>query len=214
MYNLLVSFSELSENVKNFLNNSLGIWYLVILNAFGIIAIIIKSSEYQCKKRKTIFTCAICTFICWTCYFLLQGDFVGALMNLTCLIELIVFYQRGKHAWAEKGWWLYFFLTLQLTLGILTFKIWHDVFAIVGGLLTTLSYFVLNKRTYRFISFFNMSSWVCNGAFKGYVLTLINDSLAVLSVLVSIVRFYVLKKDDEKETNNSADNIPLPQNEK
>ena len=96
------------------------------------------------------------------------------------------------------------FVSLQLTLGILTFKYWHDIFAIVGGVLTTLSYFVLNKKTYRFINVFNMSCCVSNSISKMYVLALINDSFALISVIVSIFRFYVFKRDDgsEKESAN------------
>ena len=155
--NLLFSIIEISDKLVGTLSNSLGIWYTIILNAFGVIAIIVKVSEYQFKSRKAIFSLAICSFVCWTMYFLLQGDFVGSFINFTCFIELIVFFQRGKHAWADAKWLLYFFLALQLTLGILTFKVWHDIFAICGGLLTTFSYFVLNKKTYRILSFFNMS---------------------------------------------------------
>lgn len=202
--NLLFSIIEISDKLVGTLSNSLGIWYTIILNAFGVIAILLKVSEFQLKSRKLIFLFASLSALCWVMYFLVQGDFVSMFINLICMINIIIFLQRDKYKWASSKWLLYLFVALQLTLGILSFKVWHDVFAIVGGVLTTLSYFVLSKKTYRFINVFNMSSWVANSISKMYVIALINDSFALISVIVSIFRFYVFKRDDGSEEESKT----------
>lgn len=202
--NLLFSIIEISDKLVGTLSNSLGIWYTIILNAFGVIAILLKVSEFQLKSRKLIFLFASLSALCWVMYFLVQGDFVSMFINLICMINIIIFLQRDKYKWASSKWLLYLFVALQLTLGILSFKAWHDVFAIVGGVLTTLSYFVLSKKTYRFINVFNMSSWVANSISKMYVIALINDSFALISVIVSIFRFYVFKRDDGSEEESKT----------
>ena len=202
--NLVFSIVEISNKLVYALSNSLGIWYTIILNAFGVIAILLKVSEFQLKSRKLIFTFASCSALCWVMYFLVQGDFVSMFINLICMINIIIFLQRDKYKWASSRWLLYIFIALQLTLGIISFKYWHDIFAICGGVLTTLSYFVLNKKTYRFINVFNMSCWVSNSISKMYVMALINDSFALVSVIVSIFRFYVFKSktDNQEESTN------------
>ena len=198
MNSLLFSFVEISNNLVEVLNSGLGIWYLIIVNIFGVIAILAKVSEFQLKSRKGIFFLAIISFVCWTLYFILQGDFVSGLINIVCVVELIVFLQREKYKWANKKWLLVLFLAIQLTLGILTFKVWHDVFAILAGIFTTFSYFVLSKKTYRILSVFNMSFWVANSISKTYLFALINDTFGLLSVLIAILRFYILKKPNKK----------------
>lgn len=199
--NLLFSIVEISNKLVLALSSYLGIWYTIILNAFGVIAILLKVSEFQLKSRKFIFLFASLSALCWVMYFLVQGDFVSMFINLICMINIIIFLQRDKYKWANSKWLLYIFIALQLTLGIISFKYWHDIFAIVGGVLTTLSYFVLNKKTYRIINVFNMSCWVSNSISKMYLLALINDSFALVSVIVSIFRFYVFKQDNDSKKN-------------
>ncbi len=201
---LLFSIVEISNKLVGTLSNFLGIWYIIILNAFGVIAIILKASEFQLKSRKLIFLFASLSALCWVMYFLVQGDFVSMFINFISMINIIIFLQRDRYKWASSKWLLLLFVLLQLSLGILTFKYWHDIFAIVGGVLTTLSYFVINKKTYRYINVFNMSCWVANSISKMYIIALINDSFALISVIVSIFRFYVFKRDDgsQKEVKN------------
>lgn len=205
--NLLFSVVEVSNKLVETLSSSLGIWYIIILNAFGVIAILFKVSEFQLKSRKVIFLFASCAALCWVLYFLVQGDFVSALINLINMASIIIFSKREKYKWASSKYLFIAIASLQLTLGILTFKNWHDSFAIIGGVFATLCYFVASKKTYRILSAFNMSSWVLNSISKMYIIALINDSFALISVIVSIFRFYVFKKgDDEKEIESSKSN--------
>ena len=202
MNNLLFSIAQISDNLANTLSNSLGVWYLLLFNLFGVIAMVLKVTEFQQKNRKTIFALATSSTCCWTIYFTLQGDFLSAAINLICAFQMIVFMQKGKKKWADSIWWMIFFLGIQLVLGVVTFKHWHDIFALVGGLLTTLVYFVLDQRKYRLLAFVSLICWVFNGIFKGYVIALINDASGATSALVGILRFDVLgKKKKDTQTN-------------
>ena len=137
----------------------------------------------------------------WILYFIFQADVVSALINVVCVAQLLVFLQREKYKWANSKLWLYFFVIIQIVIGALTFSKWHDIFAILAGVSSTVAYFVLNKKLYRFISLFSMSSWVLNSVFKWYIIALLHDSFATVSVLVSIVRFDILKQNDETPLN-------------
>ena len=194
--------ATVSAQIVNYLNNTLGIWYLIILNAFGVIAIIFKVTEYQLKSRKYILLCAILSFACWIFYFIMQGDFVSALINVVCVIQLVVFLQRDKYKWANNVAWMYAFLVVQVLIGVFTFKVWHDVFAVLAGVTSTIAYFVLNKRVYRYLSLISMVSWVLNSAFKVYIIALLHDSFATASVGVSLIRFELLKQDDSVTKQN------------
>ncbi len=194
--NNLLSIADISSAMVHNLQ-SLGVWYYIILNAFGVIAILLKVTEFQLKKRSIILTFALFASICWTCYFIFYGDFVSALVNIICVVQGIIFLQRGKKKWATSKFWLYFFIATQVTLGIIFFKIWHDVFPIVAGVLNVLCYFALNQKTYRLFGFLTLSFWVLNSAFKFYPIALANDVFGVISAFVSIIRYDILKKSKE-----------------
>ena len=75
MNNLLFSMADFSANMVKSLESSLGIWYLIILNAFGVIAIICKILEYQAKSRVLSLTLCSIASVCWVAYFAFYGDF-------------------------------------------------------------------------------------------------------------------------------------------
>ncbi len=196
MNNLLSIAGVTSAIVENL--SQLGTLYYIILNAFGVIAIILKVIEFQLKKRSIVLILALIGSGCWTLYFLLQDDLVSAAMNLISAVQMLVFLQRGKYKWADSKFWFFFFLVVQVTLGIIFFKVWHDVFPIVGAVFNVIMYYVISRRTYRITGFICLVLWVLNGVFKFYPIALINDVFGAISALVAIIRYDVLKNSTEK----------------
>lgn len=211
MVNLLVSMSELSDNLIDYLDSTLGIWYLIILNAFGVIAIICKILEYQVKSRNKMFALVTVACTCWVIYFALYGNFASSLTCLLSVIKMLIFMQRGKHAWADSILWLILFLVLQTGVAIFTTKNWFDVFAITAGYLGIFSYFVLNQKKYRLLSFFHMSLWVVNSIFNFYLIALLSDSFSTVSCGVAIYRYDIKNKKaidvkDDENLENCTEN--------
>ena len=189
---------KLVEIVKN-LSANLGIWYLIILNAFGVLAIICKICEYQAKKRSTMFTIAILANVCWVLYFAFYGDAVSALTCFINTVKLCIFSYRGKYKWAESIVWLYVFIALQATVSVLTYTNWKDIITTIAGFLGIFAYFFKNQKTYRLLSFIHMSVWVLNSIIKFYPIALISDSISVASCAVAIYRFDIRSKQRRKE---------------
>ena len=84
-------------------------WYLIILNAFGVLAIIFKVCESQLKKRLWIIIFAGISTGCWMVYYLLNDNLTSALTSLIAIVKYIIFAQREKHEWANKVFLLYLF---------------------------------------------------------------------------------------------------------
>jgi len=51
MINLLSSITVF-DNMVQFLSTNMGIWYVILFNTFGVLAILTKVSEYQFKKER------------------------------------------------------------------------------------------------------------------------------------------------------------------
>lgn len=206
MNNLLFSMADFSANMVKSLESSLGIWYLIILNAFGVIAIICKILEYQAKSRVLSLTLCSVASICWVAYFAFYGDFTSSLTCLIGIFRLVICMQMGKHAWADSKIWLILFLLMQTVIVILTFS-WLTIFAAIAGFVSIFAYVALKPRTYRTLSFFHMISWVINGIINFYPIALISDAMSTVSVCVAIYR-YDLSKNAKKlneKTNNDTD---------
>ncbi len=209
-----LSIADFSEKMVNILNNSLGIWYLVILNAFGVMAMISKLFEYQVKGRSTMLVIAIIANICWVLYFGFYGDFMSSLTCGINVIRMLLFAQREKHAWAKSNLWLIFFLALQTLIGILTYKSWMDIFVLVTGYVGIFAYFVIDQRIYRALSLVYMVLWVINDTIKFFPISLISDSISVVSVCVAIFRYDILGKQGKivrKAIEQNAPKIEEPQ---
>ena len=214
MNNLLFSLSDFAKN----LNDILGIWYLIILNAFGVIAIIFKIIEYQVKKRNTMFVMVIIAGICWTLYYAFYGNSASTLTLLINVVKLLIFMRRDTCAWARSVLWLYFFLALQIVVAVFTVSSWLDIFAILAGFVGIFAYFVVDGKKYRLISFIHMTLWVINGSINFYPIALVSDSVSTVSCGVAIYRYDLSKKaktiseqtkenKDELEQNLSEDKL-------
>ncbi len=195
MLNLL-SINNMFDGLVNFLDSNLGFWYIILINFFGVLAILTKVTEYQFKKRITRFIICTCASLCWLIYFILQGQTVSALANLVALIQTLIFMQRDRYEWAKSKIWLFVFLILQITICVVGFKVWHDIFPPIAGVFGAIAYFVIDEKTYRYFALLNVVFWLLNSIAKMpmTVLALVCDSTCTISSMVGLYRFYKRKK--------------------
>lgn len=201
MNNLLFSFAALGESVKTGLIGSLGIvWFNVLINVIGSIAILIKIIETQNKKRSAIIVFAVVNYALWITYFALNGNFTAAIVNTISVIQTVIFLQRGKYKWADSIIWLIIFITAQVVAGFFTWNGPYSLFSIGAGILSTAAYYVMDEKLYRYFFLALITLWICNGIVYGYVIALIHDVFAFVSILIAIIR-YNFKKEDKNNVN-------------
>ena len=197
MNNLLFSFAELGKNLNDGLINSLGVvWFNVLINFIGAIAILVKVIETQNKNRSAIIFFAIVNYSLWITYFALNGNFTAAIVNFISFIQTIIFLQRGKKKWADGIFWLILFISAQVIAGFFTWNGPFSLFSICAGILSTAAYYVMDEKLYRYFFLALISLWICNGIVYGYIIALIHDVFAFVSILIAIVR-YNFKKGDK-----------------
>lgn len=207
MNNLLFSLAQLGESIVNGLTSALGeLWFAVLVNAIGVVAIVVKITETQNKKRNNILMFAILGYLCWVTYFILNGDFTSAMVNLIGCIQGIVFMQRDKHKWANSIFWLFFFIAVQLVVAFFIWKSPFSLFSIVAGLISTIAYFVIDEKLYRYLFLALILLWIGNGIVYFYPIALIHDSFAAVSITIAIIRYNILGKD-KPEIKNTQNKI-------
>ena len=200
MNNLLFSLAAMGETIVTSLNGALGkVWYLVLVNFFGVVAIALKIIETQNKKINAIVFFAVLNYSCWIIYFLLNGDFTSTIVNVVGFIQTLIFLQRSKHKWANSIFWLIFFLVLQLILSVFIWRGPLSLFSICAGLMSTITYYVIDEKKYRYCFLVLMLLWIGNGIAYFYPVALIHDVFATVSIIVAIVRFNLLGKKTKKD---------------
>ena len=214
---LLASFIGALDNIIFFLNSSLGIWYDIILNAFGVIAICFKVIEYQSKRRRLIFLLASLSQLLWILYFVWSGDFISAISCIIAVTSVRIFSKKDTCAWARSIWWCVLFIAIQVVLSIFTFKTWKDIFPLIAGILCVFAYSSVNLTKYRVISLFYALAWLLNSILKGYFIALLSDSFSAVSVSIGIFRYDIrdrllAKKNKNKNLPQKTDDIKIDSN--
>ena len=199
MMNLLLSVTDISNGLVNFLSDTFGIWYLIILNAFGVIAIVFKMSEAWLKRRCLIIAFACISTGCWMCYYLLNGNFTSMLVSVVAITKYLIFAQRERHKWADSKWWLYGFIVLQVIICVLTFKNWTSILSVSAGILGTFAYFTLSQKSYRWCLLSCQSCWVIHDAINLYYVALFANVLASVSIIFSIIKFSIAERKSNRE---------------
>ncbi len=202
-FNLLISLATVGKDIVSTLTSALGsVWYLVLVNAVGVLAILIKITETQNKKRNRIVFFAIINYICWVTYFLLNGDFTSTFVNFIGCVQGLVFLQRGSKKWAKSIWWLVFFIAVQITASFFTWRGPFSLFSICAGVLSTIAYFVMNEKHYRYLFLALILLWIGNGIVYFYPIALIHDVFAAISISIAIVKYNILGKEPKQKENN------------
>ena len=197
--NNLLSLTDIGNSLVSALSGALGVWYVVLFNAFGVIAIIVKLLETQNKSRNKIVAFASIGYACWITYFVLNGNFTSAFVNAIGFVQCLIFMQRGKYKWADSIFWLIFFLVVQVVVSVFTFSDWRSMFAIVAGLISTVAYFVMSEKLYRYLFWALITLWLVNGFIYFYWIAVIHDAFAWISIVIAIFRYNIKGKTDRKE---------------
>lgn len=181
------------QNVITALKDNIGIWYVLLINFIGVLAIVVKVCELQLKKRDGIIKFYIINGALWVIYFLLNADLVSGLTCFFGVIQGVIFIQRGKKKWASSIWWLFGFILVQIACFVIFYNNWHDIFSAMAGVFAVIAYFMLKEKNYRLFIFLSLLAWVLNSVFKLYYIAILHDSLGLISAVVAIIRYDFVK---------------------
>ena len=181
--------------------SGLGVWYIVLYNAFGISGLTIKAIEIQLKSRNVRIVLACLAALSWVLYFILQGNFTSGVISIINIICLLLFLQRGKYKWAESKFWLYFFIAVQVCICVLTYSNWTSFLSTSAGICSLFAYFTKSNKVYRFWTLALCLCWLANSIANFYVVAFAADCTATISAIISIIR-YSKKEKSENLLNN------------
>lgn len=96
---------------------------------------------------------------------------------------------QAKYDWAKSKWWNVLFLTFAGVFSLLTFKTLLDIFALIACTSLIFAFFMTKENTIRKVALVSYCASICNTLSKFFVVALIADITALISVIISLKRY-------------------------
>ncbi|MBR4942988.1 MAG: YgjV family protein [Clostridia bacterium] len=199
MYNLLFSINNFSNQIVSTLEGTMGIGYPILFNGIGVISIVLQFLIFQMRDKKRIVTVGVFSDIGWLLYFALQGDLISGTANIIGIMSKNIVLLREKHKWAESKGWNIFFLLFACGFSLLTFKSIVDIFAVIACTSSVLAFFMEKENNIRKVALVSFCAFACNSISKLYVVALIADVTALISIITSLIRYGKEEKREKRE---------------
>ena len=165
----------------------------MLTNLLGLGAMISLFLIYQQKSRRNMLLCKLSADIFWIFHYFTLGATAGMIPNFVGFFRELVFINRKTKKWANSQVFPVFFIAVNLTLGILSYKRWYDIVPIIASSAVTVSLWIDNPRLTKLISIPVSIAFLIYDAFVLSYVGMINESLALISIFI-----YFGRKTDMK----------------
>lgn len=160
----------------------------MIVWLFGVGAMISLFVSHQSKNRKGILMGKLSADLFWTAHYAFLGAVAGMIPNTVGIFRELIFVNRQKHKFANIIFWPVAFILINLILGIVSFKSWFDVLPITASSFVTVSLWIKNPKLTKCISVPVSVAFLIYNMFVGSYIGVINESFAILSILIFFVK--------------------------
>ena len=169
---------------------------------FAIGAILLNALAYQQKTKRGILMTVVAAMSVVSIYYFLKGTVAGGLMNILSILRSLAFDRKdaGMKCFSSK-WILYGFLAFFVGAGIYSGIVNKEgvwAFLSVSGMVfATIAMWVKKPSTVRILSLPGMVSWLVYNAHNGLWILNVSDIICIISILVGILRYDILKKEEK-----------------
>lgn len=153
----------------------------------GYVAICVSIMIYQQKNRRKLLIWKASADAVWIIHYLLLGAYTGAAITGITLARGLVFLRCERRSKLGKIF-LVCFLCISITSSILTWGGIFSIFALMASLMAIISFWIGEPKLSRIMAFPISTSMLIYGVSAGSVAALINETLAMVSAAIGIVR--------------------------
>ena len=175
----------------------------LIGQSIGVVAVFMTLLSYQMKTNKQLLIVQTVATLLFSVHYYLIGAFSGLALNLLAIARNMVFYYRDRvklFMWKGIPW---VFAILMGVFGIFPWRGWHTVLITTGIAINTIFLSLPDAQKIRKSILLTSPMILIYDVFETSVGGVINESVAILSSIVGIIRYRNLSKQ-AVETENSA----------
>lgn len=156
-----------------------------------VVAMLFLASTYFIKSKKMILFFNIPVSVFFGIQYLLLGAYTGIVINAIGLIRCFWFYFNETHN--KKRDYISFGVInlLLLVLGIITFKTWVDILAMLAGFIFTYSIWQPKISIYKWSAIAVSACWIIHNLIYGSLFGVIAESILLIIEIIALIKFYV-----------------------
>ena len=173
-------------------------WYEVFVQFIGIVGIIAGLSAFQCNKHSHALALKMTEEGSFGIQYLLLGGYTGAVLNLVGIFRNLIFTYLGKRDKQKELKYARIILGfLFAVLGLLSWEGYISILIIFAKVLSTLAYGTTNMKKMRMMISVTCVCWICYNIYIGSIAGVISDSCNLVSVIIGIIRYDIMKKEEK-----------------
>ena len=166
----------------------------IIAQIIGLVASLIAISSYQFKQVKTLFLFQLVSAILFTTHFAMLGAYCGAVQNFLAMLRGVVLVDK-KGKLAERKWIFIALIALFVISGIVFYDGVFSILPIIAMIVSTVFMWTRDNKKLRIAQMFVVSPcWLTYNIHVFSISGIITECFAILSVIVSLIRFSLEKK--------------------
>ena len=171
----------------------------LLATILGLLAVAMFVLSYQLKSRRNIILTNAGSRVLYVAQYILLGAFEGALLDVVALF-VSLFYKARDKAFMKKHPVLTLIATnaVIFALGMLTYKDIFSLLPILGVIFETLGLWLKNEKHIRIVSLLGAPFWLAYNILCRAYGSSIGNVITLISILVAIVRYDILKKEKSK----------------
>ncbi|MBO5203228.1 MAG: YgjV family protein [Clostridia bacterium] len=169
----------------------------LIGEVIGFVAAVTGFFIFQQKKRKNILRVKFICDILWTAHFLFLGAYSGMAISAVGCTRDMIFYKKGEEQKRNKAW-LFVFLTVNIISVFLSWKSIWSICSLISGILATIAFWNRYPMRIKIFSFIVCISQMTYGIAIGSYAVMLNETIAITSILVFFIRYFKSKKGEVK----------------
>lgn len=154
----------------------------------GYLAIAASVIIYQQRTRPRLLICKAISDALWITHYLLLGAYTGAAVTGVALVRELLFFKTDRKSKLGKLA-LMCFLCISIGCSVLTWSTWFSVFALLGSLMSIVSFWVGEPKLSRRLVYPISACMLTYGVSNGSVAVLINEILVMLSSTYQILKY-------------------------
>ena len=166
------------------------IW--ILAQIMGVCGILVFVLMFQFKTMESVLKMKMLMDVLWGLHYLLIGGMSAFAINMICLVREIIFLRNNRKNVSAKAW-LWIFIVFNLVSAIITWKGAYCILPALVSSLATYSFWQKNVKTARIIGLSNNVMMFTYDIFVKSFMGMIGESLAFISVIISIYRYRRVK---------------------
>lgn len=165
-------------------------WYDVAIQAIGLCGVAFFCASYQTKSNKALFVVQTLGCLTFSLQFVLLGAYSGCISLLVNIVRnLMLTRYKEYHIIRWKGWVVIFSLIIMVA-AIMTWDGWYSILPVIATVASTIAYWTNSARNIRMATLLaNSPSMVLYDILIRSWGGVLNECIAIVSILVSIARF-------------------------